>query len=289
MDLVLLLNQPISGSDTHLIADAHKWHARLMVLGWGVFIPTGIVVARYFKILVRQDWPRQLDNRRWWHAHLALQVAGLSLSFVAVFLAFRAAGAAGSGILPYAAVGVHETLGWAIVALGVAQLLGGALRGTKGDHGRGGPGAPVGTPTRAAVDAASPAERRAVLRRLAGTPAGDHYLMTVRRRAFEYLHKVAGYVALALSAVNILIGLAISDAFVWMWLVIVGYWVALGALALVLQRQGRCVDTYQAIYGPDVSLPGNARPPIGWGVRRYDAGQWPPARSSVRPRGPVAS
>ena len=259
MELLHFLTQPISGADAHLISDAHKWHARLMVLGWGVMIPTGIVVARYFKVLKRQDWPRQLDNRAWWHVHLALQIVGCLLSFVAVFLAFRAPGAGGSGLLPWGAVSLHETLGWAIVTLGIAQMFGGALRGTKGDH-----GLAAGT----------------------SAPGGDHYLMTVRRCAFEFLHKAAGYLALALSAITILLGLAISDALVWMWIAIIGYWTVLGAASAVLQRQGRCVDTYQAIYGPDVSLPGNARAPIGFGVRRYEIGQWPPARPAAR--APVA-
>ena len=270
MDFVLqFLNHPISGSDAHAIADAHKWHARLMVLGWGVMIPTGILVARYFKVLKGQDWPRQLDNRRWWHAHLALQCTGMVLSLVALAIAFRAAPAAGSGILPAVGVAAHETLGWAIVTLGLGQVLGGALRGSKGDHG------PAG-------GSAAPRLRFA----LGGAAGGDHYLMTARRCAFERLHKASGYLALALSAINILLGLAISDAFVWMWLVIVGYWIALGTVAVVLQRQGRCVDTYQAIYGPDISLPGNARAPIGWGVRRYEIDQWPPARPA-RAAGPA--
>ena len=269
LDLALqFLNAPISGSDVHAITDAHQWHARLMVLGWGVLIPTGILVARYFKVLRAQDWPRQLDNRRWWHAHLALQCTGMVLSLVALGLAFFASGAAGSGILPPVGVTVHETLGWAIVTLGLGQVLGGALRGTKGEGG----------------SSAAAAARRPRRDALVGSPAGDHYLMTARRCAFEYLHKASGYLALALSAINILLGLAISDAPVWMWIAIPGYWAVLGAVAVALQRQGRCVDTYQAIYGPDVQLPGNARAPIGWGVRRYEIGQWPPARPAASRR-----
>jgi hypothetical protein len=36
----------------------------------------------------------------------------------------------------------------------------------------------------------------------------------------------------------------------------------------VLQIRGRAVDTYQAIWGPDLDLPGNRMKPIGFGVRR---------------------
>jgi hypothetical protein len=46
------------------------------------------------------------------------------------------------------------------------------------------------------------------------------------------------------------------------------WWLALIALWVTLQRQGRAIDTYQAIWGPDPKHPGNAVPPTGWGVRR---------------------
>jgi hypothetical protein len=35
-----------------------------------------------------------------------------------------------------------------------------------------------------------------------------------------------------------------------------------------LQRAGRCIDTYQAIWGLDPDLPGNRRRPIGFGIVR---------------------
>jgi hypothetical protein len=46
------------------------------------------------------------------------------------------------------------------------------------------------------------------------------------------------------------------------------WWIALIGSGVALQRSGRCVDTYQAIWGPDPTLPGNRRKPIGWGVSR---------------------
>ena len=42
-------------------------------------------------------------------------------------------------------------------------------------------------------------------------------------------------------------------------------------VAVRLQRAGRCIDTYQAIWGPDPCHPGNSRGVIGWGIRRYTA------------------
>lgn len=243
------LLQPISGSSEHYLHTAHKWHARLMVVAWGIMIPIGIVVARYFKVTRRQNWPLQLDNQLWWRAHLALQIGGCLLSLVALGVAFAAPPGAGNAL-----GAAHGALGWSIVLLAATQLVGGALRGTSGHP-----------------DVVLDAELRSTL------AAGDHYAMTLRRCVFEYTHKLVGYVALALAGVNIVLGLALTDAPRWMWLVIGAFWIGLAALAVRLQRQGRCVDTYQAIYGPEPELPGNRRPPIGWGVRRYAADEWPPA------------
>ena len=255
MDPILdFLLQPISGASEHHIAFEHKWHARFMTLAWGVMIPTGIVVARYFKVTRRQNWPQQLDNQFWWVSHLALQIGGCLLSVIALWFVFSP-GRGGGSVL----AATHGVLGWSIVLLAASQLVGGALRGTTGH--------------RAVV---LDAELRAML------DGGDHYDMTLRRCVFEYAHKIVGYAALALAGVNILLGLALTDAPRWMWLVIVGFWIALAAVAMRLQRQGRCVDTYQAIYGPEEALPGNRRAPIGWGVRRYRADEWPPAPASRR-------
>jgi len=248
------LVQPISGSTEHHLAYAYRWHGRLMVLSWGIMIPLGIIVARYFKITRHQNWPVQLDNRLWWRAHLALQIGGVALSLLA--LGFALVGPVTGGSL---SVELHVLLGWAIVLLGLTQVLGGALRGTRGY--------PV-----VALDAEL-ASRAGV---------GDHFDMTLRRCVFEYAHKLCGYAAIVLAGLNIALGLALTDAPRWMWLVIGLFWISLGVLALLLQRQGRCVDTYQAIYGPEATLPGNRREPIGWGVRRYRPGEWPPRPLSRR-------
>jgi hypothetical protein len=49
------LQVPLSGSAEHRIADWASWHARLMVLGWAVLLPLGALIARYFKVMPRQD------------------------------------------------------------------------------------------------------------------------------------------------------------------------------------------------------------------------------------------
>lgn len=220
---------PMDASAVHEVGWHLSWHARFMVMAWGVLVPLGILFARYFKITPRQDWPNTLDNRFWWNMHRGCQYtacvlmgAGLGFILTAPVLVIRE--------------GPHAVFGWTVLALAAVQIGGGILRGTKGG------------PTEAAM-------------------RGDHFDMTPRRLAFEYVHKGAGYLALLLSVVTIVLGLWQANAANWMWLSLSLWWSLLIAAAVVLQRRGLAVDTYQAIWGPDPALPGNRRKPIGIGVR----------------------
>jgi hypothetical protein len=123
-----------------------------------------------------------------------------------------------------------------IAAIGWLQVIGGWLRGTKG------------SPT---------------------TP-GDHYDMTRRRLLFEATHKHLGWLALPLVILATSIGLFLADAPRWMALILGFWWLLLIAAFAMLQRSGLCIDTYQAIWGPDPVHPGNQRKPIGWGVVRHE-------------------
>jgi hypothetical protein len=102
---------PLSGAATHSIEPWAYWHARLMVLAWGLLVPLGALSARYFKVLPRQRWPQQLDSQPWWRAHRWLQWGGVLAMSAGVALAWwqapasRASGA-GSQCPP-----VHATLG----------------------------------------------------------------------------------------------------------------------------------------------------------------------------------
>lgn len=223
---------PIDLSRPHTVSGLVAWHARLMVLGWGLLLPAGIVIARFLKITPRQDWPRALDNKTWWWLHLFLQYSGVASILFALGLIV----AKGVHV-----TGLHAVLGWSVVALTLAQVLSGLLRGSKGG------------PTAPGAD---------------GSLYGDHYSMSRRRRAFEHFHKSVGYLALLLAVGAIVSGLWLANAPKWMWLVITTWWLSLLAIGAVLQRKGYAVDTYQAIWGPDPRHPGNQVPPIGWGVRR---------------------
>jgi hypothetical protein len=210
---------PCDAGRPHDVGAGVAWHGRLMVIAWGVLIPTGIFVARFFKVTPRQDWPREVDNRFWWRTHLGCQyAAGIAML-------------AGWGAILWSAANpgvfvLHRWLGIAVLSAGGLQFLAGWLRGSKG----------------------GPTEQ---------DMRGDHYDMTTRRHWFERIHKGVGHGSLALAATAILTGLHAANAPRWMWLAIIGWWAALGIASIVLECRGTRVLTYQAIWGPDPRHPGN--------------------------------
>ena len=242
------LLSPVDPQRAHEVSAAVAWHARSMVLGWGVLAPLSVLIARFFKILPGQNWPRELDSQVWWRCHFIGQSA--VVVFSATGLAVILLGHVSTGRT------AHATLGYVLVISLAAQVLLGLFRGGKGG------------PTDPAPD---------------GSLHGAHYDMTPWRRAFETLHKALGYAALALGAATILLGLWLANGPNWMWLVLTLWWVALLLTALGLQRRGWAVDTYQAIWGDDPRHPGNLRPAPGWGMRRPgDARDQTKGHSDVR-------
>jgi hypothetical protein len=235
-DLASWLLTPLSGSAHHELPLWTAWHGRFMVAAWAIALPLGVLVARYFKVMPKQAWPDELDNKTWWHWHRILQTGGVLLMTVGCWLAMGHVH--GAGVLSL----FHRWLGWSLVASGWLQVIGGVWRGSKGG--------------------ARPAL------------CGDHYDMTVRRRLFEYVHKIVGTAAVLLAVVAIGIGLALADAPRWMAIALTLWWIALAWLARYWQERGRCIDTYQAIWGPDLAHPGNRIPAIGWGIRRYSREGW---------------
>lgn len=186
-----------------------------MVLAWGICVPMGILIARFFKVTPGQNWPTELDNPFWWRAHLTLQIAaGVSMALgLGVIL---------SDGMSRAPQHYHIWFGRGILLAVLLQYLSGLLRGTKG-----GPTDP----------------------RPNGSLFGDHYSMTPRRRVFEVFHKMMGYALLIMSAWVVLQGMWLSNAPIWMWWSILLFWGVLAFLALALSKRPR-VTTYQAIWGP---------------------------------------
>ncbi len=225
------LMDPLSGASQHSLPPWAYWHARCMVLAWGVLLPVGALVARYFKVTPRQDWPHVLDHKAWWHAHRGLQWSGVILATWGVALAWNQGSAA------KLSAQLHAWAGWTVLVLGWLQVAAGLVRGSKGG--------PTSEQMR-----------------------GDHYDMTPTRMWFERLHKSLGWLAVLLAVAVLVLGLQTADAPRWMALVLALWWLALALAAWRWQRAGRCIDTYQAIWGPDPRHPGNRVRPIGWGVRR---------------------
>jgi hypothetical protein len=210
-----------------------------MVLSWGVLLPLGVCIARFYKVTPNQKWPDQLDNKLWWHAHLTMQIGGLTLALLGLILI----GFIHTQTIETPLAQWHGYLGWMVMTIGVLQALGGRVRGSKG----------------------GPTD---------GQLRGDHYDMTTRRRVFEWVHKSTGYLALLLAVCVIVMGLLVSDAPRWMPAVLLFWWLGLGFCFFWLQRRGRCFDTYQAIWGDSLEHPGNALPASGWGSRRYTSGSF---------------
>ncbi len=232
---------PMSGSSEHYIPASIAGHSRMMMLGMGLLMPPAILVARFCKVTPRQDWPRHLDNPFWFVTHRRWgHVIGLMV-------------AAGLGFILYAHGwqppwrSMHTASGWVVIVLVLIQVVSSWLRGTHGG--------PIDPFTRKP--------------RSADQWFGDHFSMTKRRIVFEYIHKYAGYVLLALTLVAIPTGLLAADAPRWMPIAMGIWWLIMLGVFVWLQRGGWCIDTYQAIWGLDPALPGNRRRrPIGFGIVR---------------------
>lgn len=239
-DVLSWLLTPVSGASEHYIATSIAWHGRLMVAAMGVLMPPVVLVARFYKVTPGQDWPRRLDNpfwfithRRWGHVIGAIVVIGFGVAL------------AGRGLVaPWS--NLHAATGWLVLLLVAVQIVGAWLRGTHG-----GPIEPI--------------SRR---RKPPDEWPGDHFSMTPRRIMFEYIHKAAGYLLIVLTFAAIPSGLLIVDAPRWMPITMGLWWVLMLGVFVWLQASGRCLDTYQAIWGPDPALPGNRRKPIGLGIVR---------------------
>lgn len=224
---------PVDPARAHHLDLAAAWHGRLMVLAWAVLLPIGVLIARFLKIKPKQDWPRERDSKLWFRTHVGMQCVGAGCMAAALWLIASSPMAGGPGAVQ------HKALGWAISIAALAQLGAFWLRGSKGG--------PLSS---------------------GETTWGDHYNMSRRRRTWEICHKLFGYLALLLAVATIFSGMWMVNGPRWMFLLIGVWWCLVFAAFALLQRRGLAYDTYQAIWGPDASHPGNAMRPIGFGIRR---------------------
>lgn len=119
---------PIEPSRIHAVGTQVSWHGRLMASGWGVLIPLGNFAARYTKVMPWQKWPEEVDSRFWLNGHGGAQNCGVGLALAGlwrILAVCRSPLAASTAVL-------HHLLGWAIMALGLMQMVVGWLPGSKG-------------------------------------------------------------------------------------------------------------------------------------------------------------
>ena len=193
-------------------------HGALMVVAWGVLMPAGAIVARYFKVTSRQSFPAEYNNLFWWRWHRLLQYGGVALSTVAtIAILSMTDGHVGT---------LHGALGLVVMSVGWMQIASAAIRGSKGG------------PTGEHAVPHDPATWR-----------GDHYDMTRRRRLFEVWHKKAGWAVIVLAAATMLLGIDLVGSPAW--LVLLAGVLQSGAVLAILdgRLRRRWVDTYPALWG----------------------------------------
>lgn len=247
-EIIFWLTDPMRGGLPLALSEAARLHGLLTTLAAGVLMPLGVLLARYFKILPGQDWPRELDRRLWWVAHLGIAYAAAIVFLVGiVIIVFEMGGLEDGEDAVEHLTHAHAWFGWLSLAMLAAIFINGWQRGTVGGPGKPAPG---------------------TLGPLHGV-AGDHYDMTARRRWFERTHKLIGYLLLAELVACVITGLWYVNAPRGALVSLCAWWVMLLLFALRWERQGRCVDGYQAKWGPAMEHHGNRIPELGWGVRRY--------------------
>jgi len=201
------------------------WHGLMMALAWLVLLPAGALVARFYKVLPRQDFPAVTDSKAWWRAHLLLQYGGTALAAAGLWAAWDALDGAWNLSNP------HAVLGLAVMGLCAMQVVSAWLRGTKGG------------PTDTHADPADP-----------GTWRGDHFDMTRRRRLFEGWHKRGGYLAFLLAVPATWLGVGLIGLPGWVQALPLVSAAVFAAAYARLTRRRRRVDTWAAIWGPSPKL-----------------------------------
>lgn len=98
------------------IAREKVLHGVLMVLGWGVLLPGGVLIARYLK------WKGKI----WIKLHIGMQILGLAFGIAGLALALVQFGPLGGSL------GGHGLMGLLVSVLGVLQPLNGVFRPKKG-------------------------------------------------------------------------------------------------------------------------------------------------------------
>ena len=102
---------PVSGSLSHQIGPNSYWHGRLMVIAWSLAVPVAIIVARFYKVTPRQNWPTELDNKFWWHMHRYSNIFAVGISLIGIYLVY------GNNRYVGELRDTHGMLGWLVFLL----------------------------------------------------------------------------------------------------------------------------------------------------------------------------
>ncbi|KAF3329423.1 putative ferric-chelate reductase 1 [Carex littledalei] len=87
-------------------SDKARWHGFLVALGWGILMPVGIMMARYFKKY----------DPFWFYAHISIQGAGFVLGLVGIIIGFSLNDDGVDNI------DVHKAIGIIILVFGALQI-----------------------------------------------------------------------------------------------------------------------------------------------------------------------
>jgi hypothetical protein len=221
---------PLYITPTLTASSAERAHAWLMVFAIVLCLPISSLIARYFKVTRKQNWPIVLDSKFWWYSHLLLGYGGMTLALVAVALFWSDLKILdGDRIKRLGAPQLlHFAIGWATLLVGIFLVVSGWFRGSKG----------------------GPNDKQ--LR-------GDHYDLTPKRLRFESIHKYAAYGFLVLSLFAAGFGVITAGLPRWSLLMFALGVLGLCALAIRWELKGRNIPSYQATFGLKQEHPGNRR------------------------------
>ncbi len=102
-------------------------HGIANILAWGLLLPLGVLVARFYKVFRRQNWPAEVHNMSWWFWHQVLQYAGLGAFAIALLTVIYENRGLHLATL-------HGKLGLLLVVLALHQFVSAMLRGDTEDH-----------------------------------------------------------------------------------------------------------------------------------------------------------
>ena len=109
-----------SGGQTSLV-----WaHGGLMLIGWGIILPSGVVTARC---------RAGVGDPEWFRLHRMMQCLGMLFTLSGFIIAVTQFSVFGEGY--YAPDKAHGIMGVVVMTLGILQPINGFLRLTTGSHG----------------------------------------------------------------------------------------------------------------------------------------------------------